>query len=129
MLLYKMLMEIHTHINNISRRNTDMFSIIFMNNKYFMVTIPVNINMNDLFRYFTIEVRYKSKFNEAFCPFRFKIVIDFDDCIFDKIIHMSITQHTFTNKVVFNKTFVKYLIYKMYRDLNESKRINYIDYI
>lgn len=42
---------------------------------------------------------------------------------------MGMTQHVFTNKVVFNKTFVKYLIYKMYRDLNESRRINYNDYV
>lgn len=107
----------------------DIPRLIFMNNKYFMVTIPIHENMSDLFRYFTIEVRYKEAFNKSFCPFRFKIIIDFDDCIFDKIIHMSVTQHDATNKVVFNRAFVKYLIYKMYRDLNESRRINYADYI
>lgn len=123
-----MLMEINTHINNISRRNMTISSLIFMNNKYFEVTIPIHENMSDLFRYFTIEIRYKKLFKESFCPFKFKITIDFDDCIFDKIIHMSMTQHVFTNKVIFNKTFVKHLIYKMYRDLNESRRINYNDY-
>ena len=129
MLLYKMLMEIHNHMHNISTRSMTMSSLIFMNNKYFEVTIPIHENMSDLFRYFTIEVRYKTAFNEAFCPFKLKITIDFDDCIFDKILHMSITQHNSTNKRLFNKTFIKYLIYKMYRDLNESKRINYVDYI
>lgn len=102
--------------------------LMFMNNKYFEVTIPISENMSDLFRYFTIKIRYKTAFCEALCPFVFKITIDFDDCVFDKILHMSITQHVFTNKVVFNKTFVKYLIYKMYRDLEESKRIDYNDY-
>ena len=121
-------MEIHNNIHNISRRNMTISSLIFMNNKYFEVTIPIHENMSDLFRYFTIEIRYKKLFKESFHPFKFKITIDFDDCIFDKIIHMSMTQHVFTNKVVFNKTFVKYLIYKMYRDLNESQRINYNDY-
>ena len=123
-----MLMEIHTHINNISKRNMTISSLIFMNNKYFEVTIPIHENMSDLFRYFTIKIRYKTLFKKSFCPYTFKITIDFDDCIFDNIIHMSITQHVFTNKVVFNKTFVKYLIYKIYRDLNESRRINYADY-
>ena len=104
-------------------------SLIFMNNKYFEVTIPIHENMSDLFRYFIIEIRYKKLFKKSFCPFKFKIIIDFDDCIFDNIIHMSITQHVFTNKTVFNKAFVKYLIYKMYRDFNESRRINYADYI
>lgn len=99
-----------------------------MNNKYFQVTIPIHENMSDLFRYFTIKIQYKTLFKESFHPYTFKITIDFDDCIFDNIIHMSMTQHVFTNKVVFNKTFVKYLIYKMYRDLNESRRINYNDY-
>ena len=121
-------MEIHTHINNISKRNMTISSLIFMNNKYFEVTIPIHENMSDLFRYFTIQIRYKTLFKKSFYPFKFKITIDFDDCIFDNIIHMSITQHVFTNKVVFNKAFVKYLIYKMYRDLNESRRINYNDY-
>ena len=129
MILYKMLMEIHTHINNVSKRNMAISSLIFMNNKYFEVTIPIHENMSDLFRYFTIEIQYKKLFKASFCPFKFKITIDFDDCIFDNIIYMSMTQHVFTNKVVFNKTFVKYLIYKMYRDLNESRRINYNDYV
>lgn len=128
MILYKMLMEIHTHINNVSKRNMAISSLIFMNNKYFEVTIPIHENMSDLFRYFTIEIRYKKLFKESFRPFKFKITIDFDDCIFDNIIYMSMTQHVFTNKAVFNKAFVKYLIYKMYRDLNESRRINYADY-
>ena len=122
-------MEIHTHINNISKRNMTISSLIFMNNKYFEVTIPIGENMSDLFRYFTIRIRYKTTFCEAICPYTFKIIIDFDDCVFDKILHMSMTQHVFTNKVVFNKTFVKCLIYKMYRDLNESRRINYNDYV
>lgn len=123
-----MLMEIHNNIHNISRRNMTISSLIFMNNKYFEVTIPIHENMSDLFRYFTIKIRYKTAFNEKLCPFTFRITVDFDDCVFDKILHMSITQHVFTNKVVFNKAFVKYLIYKMYRDLNESRKINYNDY-
>ena len=121
-------MEIHTHINNISKRNMTISSLIFMNNKYFEVTIPIHENMSDLFRYFTIKIQYKTLFKESFRPYTFKITIDFDDCISDNIIYMSMTQHVFTNKVVFNKAFVKYLIYKMYRDLNESRRINYNDY-
>lgn len=52
-------MEIHTHINNISKRNMTISSLIFMNNKYFEVTIPIHENMSDLFRYFTIKIRYK----------------------------------------------------------------------
>lgn len=115
-------------MNNISKRNMNISNLIFMNNKYFQVVIPINENMSDLFRYFTIRVRYKEAFNKAFCPFTFRIIIDFDDCVFDNIVHMSITQHDATNKVVFNRAFVKYLIYKMYRDLNESKRINYANY-
>ena len=128
MILYKMLMEIHNNIHNISKRNMAISSLVFMNNKYFQVTIPIHENMSDLFRYFTIKIQYKTLFKESFRTFEFKITIDFDDCIFDNIIHMSMTQHVFTNKVVFNKTFVKYLIYKMYRDLNESRRIDYADY-
>lgn len=121
-------MEIHNNIHNISKRNMAISSLVFMNNKYFQVTIPIHENMSDLFRYFTIKIQYKTLFKESFRTFEFKITIDFDDCIFDNIIHMSMTQHVFTNKVVFNKTFVKYLIYKMYRDLNESRRIDYADY-
>lgn len=123
-----MLMEIHNNIHNISRRNMVIHNLMFMNNKYFQVTIPIHENMSDLFRYFTIEIQYKKLFKESFRPFKFKITIDFDDCIFDNIIYMSMTQHVFTNKVVFNRAFVKYLIYKMYRDLEESKKINYADY-
>ena len=123
-----MLMEIHNNIHNISRKNMTISSLIFMNNKYFEVTIPIHENMSDLFRYFTIKIQYKTLFKESFRPYTFKITIDFDDCISDNIIHIGMTQHVFTNKVVFNKTFVKYLIYKMYRDLNESRRINYNDY-
>lgn len=115
-------------MNNISKRNMNITNLIFMNNKYFQVIIPISENMSDLFRYFTIKVRYKEAFCKALCPFTFKIIIDFDDCIFDKIVHMSITQHERTNKIVFNRAFVKYLIYKMYRDLEESKRIGYVDY-
>lgn len=124
-----MLMEIHNNIHNISKRNMTISSLIFMNNKYFEVTIPIHENMSDLFRYFTIKIRYKTLFKESFRPYTFKITIDFDDCISDNIIYMGMTQHVFTNKVVFNKTFVKYLIYKMYRDLNESRRIDYADYV
>ena len=37
-------------------------SLIFMNNKYFEVTIPIHENMSDLFRYFTIKIRYKPRY-------------------------------------------------------------------
>lgn len=121
-------MEIHNNIHNISRRNMNIRDLIFMNNKYFEVTIPIGENMSDLFRYFTIKVRYKTAFCEPICPYTFKIIIDFDDCIFDNIVHISMTQHSSTNRTVFNKAFVKYLIYKMYRDLEESREIDYADY-